>query len=174
MKEIMISINPPFSKQIINGEKPMEFRKKVLNIMKDKDNFGKIKIYIYETKNKDGCGKVIGEAIMYNLFNVGYLDERIKPDSYLYTDDRYQCIRNLYIRWCINNNILPNMNEGWFKSKKFMKYIKTIGWSDNFNFAIGLNHVKQYEEPFSLGSFINTSGIPMKYPPQNMCQCFKR
>lgn len=59
MKEIMISINPPFSKQIINGEKPMEFRKKVLNIMKDKDNFGKIKIYIYETKNKSGCGKVI-------------------------------------------------------------------------------------------------------------------
>lgn len=52
MKEIMISINPPFSKQIINGEKPMEFRKKVLNIMKDKDNFGKSKSTFMKQKIK--------------------------------------------------------------------------------------------------------------------------
>lgn len=48
----MISINPPFSKQIINGEKPMEFRKKVLNIMKDKDNFGKSKSTFMKQKIK--------------------------------------------------------------------------------------------------------------------------
>ena len=90
-------------------------------------------------------------------------------------DDEFRenCGYTWYLIKCIDIDG-TKLNEGWFKSKKFMKYIKTIGWSDNFNFAIGLNHVKQYEEPFSLGSFINTSGIPMKYPPQNMCQCFKR
>lgn len=173
MKEIMISINPPYTELIMSGEKPMEFRKQVLKVMQDEDSFGKIKIYIYETKNKSWCGKVVGEALMNNLFDVRYFDKKIDVFE-LFDYDRYHCISELYSRWCANNNILPNMNEELFKSKRFANYIKTIGWSDNFNFAIGLDHVKQYEQPFSLESFINNSGLPMKYPPQNMCQCFKR
>ena len=170
MKEIMISVNPPYADMIISGEKPMEFRKQVLNNMKDENNLGTIKAYIYETRNGGGRGKVIGEAIISFLYEVGY---GTKKDTE-YVLNRSKCICNLYFNWCYRNDIKPNMNEGWYKSKKFNRYLDKIGYGTlDFNYAIVLKHFQPYDPPLPIGTFTSTSGLPMLRPPQNMCRCIK-
>ena len=52
MKEGLISINKPFTGNILDGIKKIEWRKSALP---------QIRFFIYETKNKGGCGKVVGE-----------------------------------------------------------------------------------------------------------------
>lgn len=53
MKRVgLISINPPYTTEIFNEDKDIEWRKNCLP-------FGKN--YVYETKKNGGCGKVIGE-----------------------------------------------------------------------------------------------------------------
>lgn len=52
MKSGLISINKPFTGNILDGIKKIEWRKSALP---------KILFFIYETKNKGGCGKVVGE-----------------------------------------------------------------------------------------------------------------
>ena len=52
MKAVLISINKPHTDDIFSGDKSLEWRKKPLPEGLH---------YIYETKNKGGCGKVIGE-----------------------------------------------------------------------------------------------------------------
>ena len=51
-KAVLISINKPHTDNIFAGEKGIEWRKKLLP---------EGLYYVYETKNKGGCGKVIGE-----------------------------------------------------------------------------------------------------------------
>lgn len=52
MKAVMISINKPHTNNIFAGDKSLEWRKKPLP---------EGLCYVYETKNKGGCGMVIGE-----------------------------------------------------------------------------------------------------------------
>lgn len=52
MKAVLISINKPHTDNIFSGEKWLEWRKSPLP---------EGLYYVYETKNKGGCGKVIGE-----------------------------------------------------------------------------------------------------------------
>ncbi len=52
MKAVLISINPPYTTMIFNGEKDIEWRRKSLPTGK---------YYVYETKKNYGSGKVIGE-----------------------------------------------------------------------------------------------------------------
>lgn len=52
MKSGLISINKPFTGNILDGIKKIEWRKSALP---------QIRFFIYETKNKGGCGKVVGE-----------------------------------------------------------------------------------------------------------------
>lgn len=54
-KNVMISINKPHTDNIFSGDKSLEWRKKPLPIGRH---------YVYETKNKGGCGMVIGEMII--------------------------------------------------------------------------------------------------------------
>lgn len=51
-KAVLISINKPHTDNIFAGKKGIEWRKKPLP---------EGLYYVYETKNKGGCGKVIGE-----------------------------------------------------------------------------------------------------------------
>ena len=51
-KYVLISINKPHTDNIFSGDKGLEWRKKPLP---------KGLYYVYETKNKGGCGMVIGE-----------------------------------------------------------------------------------------------------------------
>lgn len=52
MKAVLISINKPHTDNIFSGDKNLEWRKKPLP---------EGLCYVYETKNKGGCGMVIGE-----------------------------------------------------------------------------------------------------------------
>ena len=52
MKDILISINKPHTDNIFSGDKSLEWREKPLP---------EGRYYVYETKNKGGCGMVIGE-----------------------------------------------------------------------------------------------------------------
>ena len=52
MKVVLISINKPHTDNIFSGDKKLEWRKKPLP---------EGLCYVYETKNKGGCGMVIGE-----------------------------------------------------------------------------------------------------------------
>lgn len=52
MKTVLISINKPHTDNIFSGDKGVEWRKKPLP---------EGPYYVYETKNKGGCGMVIGE-----------------------------------------------------------------------------------------------------------------
>lgn len=58
---ILLSVNPPFSGWLVDGEKTIEWRKKPLPVGK---------AYIYETKKNGGCGMVIGEVKIFNTFHV--------------------------------------------------------------------------------------------------------
>lgn len=55
MSDILISINKPHTDNIFSGDKTLEWRKKPLPVGRH---------YVYETKNKGGCGMVIGEMIV--------------------------------------------------------------------------------------------------------------
>lgn len=63
--DIMISINPPYTDMILNGYKPVEYRKKILKNIKQFD-----RLYIYETKSHKGQGKIVGEALIYDIYKL--------------------------------------------------------------------------------------------------------
>lgn len=72
MKKTMTSINPPFSQLILDGKKKIEWRTKPLPLGWSE---------LYETKKKDGCGKVVGqfevvENIKVDLFELACNDEK--------------------------------------------------------------------------------------------------
>ena len=54
---IMLAINPPHSRNILEGIKRVEWRKRPLLIGR--------RIFIYETKNCGGCGMVVGEVELF-------------------------------------------------------------------------------------------------------------
>lgn len=57
----------PFSDKIFNGEKPFIFLRSNGRVLNDG-----IKVFIYETKKANGCGKVIGEAIANKIVTIPY------------------------------------------------------------------------------------------------------
>lgn len=73
-KSVMLSIHPEWLEMIFNAEKGLEFRKKIISTIKPET-----KIYFYETKKKNGTGKVVGDAI---ITKVDMLDPT-KHDLYL-------------------------------------------------------------------------------------------
>lgn len=73
-KGVMLSTHPEWLEMIFNEEKGLEFRKKIISTIKPGT-----KIYFYETKNKNGIGKVVGDAI---ITKVDILDST-KHDLYL-------------------------------------------------------------------------------------------
>lgn len=169
--EVMISINPPYTQMIFNGYKQFEFRKKVLKGMDEGYPLQDIKAYIYETKNKGGLGKVIGEVTIPGTYCLHYGDKKY-PDEEL-VKVRLEFIKWSYLQWCELKKIKPNMNEGWFKSKKFNEYKKEIGFFNKddkleCNYALILDESFKYETPKDISDFMNIKNISLCRPPQNM------
>lgn len=69
MKSILISINPPFAREIMDGDKTVEVRKRKPHLSCP------FKCYLYETYHGGGCGMVIGE------FTVCAVEEFRKEDA---------------------------------------------------------------------------------------------
>ena len=134
----MISVNPPYTSMIFSGHKLYEFRNSVLKGMDADYPTENIKAYIYETKNKGGKGAVIGEVTIAGAFSPNYGKQEESTTELVL--ERFYCIKTLYLYWCEINAVMPNMNEGWFKSKKFHDYQIEIGFYDkknklSFNYA---------------------------------------
>lgn len=55
LQEIMLSVNPPYSVMIMDMEKKIEFRNKIICDLHKGDI-----LWFYETKNKGGAGRIIG------------------------------------------------------------------------------------------------------------------
>lgn len=168
---VMISINPPYTDMIFRGYKPFEFRKKVIKGMDEGYPTEEIAAYIYETKNKGGCGAVIGEVKINGSYTVNYAKEVETTPALV--KERYWCVKALYLDWCQKKGIKPNMDEGWFKSKKFTEYQRKIGFLGRedgmyFNYALVLSSPQKYTHPKPLSCFRNLSGAVLSRPPQNM------
>ncbi|HMM31858.1 MAG TPA: hypothetical protein PKB13_08780 [Clostridia bacterium] len=164
---VMISVNPPYARMILSGYKTFEFRKAILKEMDSGYPQEDIRALIYETKNKGGTGKVIGEVSVIGSYAPRY-EQSKHPDSEL-IKERYFFIKHLYLTWCNLNFLRPNLNEGWFKSAKFSKYQKEIGFNDtDFNYALILDRPLMYPSPMVLSLFKSLRGIPLVRPPQNM------
>lgn len=169
--KVMISVNPPYSKMIFTKYKPFEFRNRVLKGMDTGYPLEDILAYIYETKNKGGSGKVIGKVTVSGAYSLHYGDEKY-PDTTL-IKNRFYFTKELYSYWCNLKGITPNLNEGWFKSKKFSAYEKEIGlYGDNdalsCNYALIMDDPILYDEAKPLTAFCTLKGIPITRPPQNM------
>lgn len=168
---VLISINPPYTDMIFSGYKPFEFRKKVLKGMEAHYPEEPITAYIYETKNKGGCGAVVGELKIDGTFTVNYAKNTEHGTELV--KERYMLVKSLYLMWCQIKGIEPNRNEGWFKSKRFTDYQREIGFlgkgdTMNFNYALSLGSPQKYTHPKPLSCFRNLTGAVLSRPPQNM------
>jgi predicted transcriptional regulator len=165
---VMISINPPYTEMIMSGYKWMEFRNKIIKTMLEFE-FDEI-IYIYETKNKGGQGKVIGECHLLSVHELLYTDDPQPTEELIMK--RFKAFKELYYEWCEKHGYNPNHNEGYFKNKKFKTYTEKIGWGGNY--ALCLGYVMKYDIPKDLLEFEDSKGNPLKRPPQNMFRCKQR
>lgn len=172
---ILISINPPYTDMILLGCKPMEYRRKVLSSMIT-NIAEKLPLYLYETKNKGGIGKVVGEAKCLRVYRVYYGE----PDKFSYAAARDACLKELYYDWESKHKDELSaqqllVSEPWNNLSVFKQYCESIGWTDapDFNYALCLSDVKAYENERLLSEFLNKDGNPIKRPPQNMCYVYR-
>lgn len=70
MKAVLISINKPHTDNMFIGKKRIEWRKRPLP---------KTTHYCYETKNKGGCGKVIGQFDVVENIKFNPLGDTYRP-----------------------------------------------------------------------------------------------
>lgn len=155
-KDIILSVNPPYSRQILNGFKTFEFRQTQPKKLKKNQ-----RVFIYETKNYGGCGNVIGYATLTGIYNLLY---NKSSDDLKTIKERHDFIKLLYIDWCMKTGVQPLKNEGYFRDKRFLKYQEEIGFSSlNFNYAWEFIDFIAYSSPKEIEQFGLTR------PPQSWC-----
>ena len=167
--EVMMSINQPYSDMIFTGYKPFEFRKQILKEMVVLNPQEFITAYIYETKKNGGVGAVIGEVKIEELHMPRFGAHHVTDMD---IKERNWCVKTLYLIWCKNRGVHPNLHDGWFKCKRFLKYQDEIGFGANpdFNYALMLGETKKYTNFLPINAFLDMSGEPLDRPPLNMMQ----
>ena len=118
MKAVMISINKPHTDNIFDGKKTNEWRTKPLPLGKH---------YVYETKNKGGCGKVIGEMEIYDNVKVHLMD----------IGENYT-VDTLVARGCVSEDFLQHYA---YSHDVFVLYANLI------------KNAKRYDTPKELSEF---------------------
>lgn len=58
MKDYILSLRPKWAQLILDGEKVLEIRKTAPLVLATKDS--PLRVWVYETKNGGGCGKIVG------------------------------------------------------------------------------------------------------------------
>ena len=94
----------------------------------------------------DQQGKEKLETEIYTVYELDYQkgckDDEMQDIILM----RFTAIKNLYFDWCYMRKLKPNLNEGWFSSKKFTKYMKEIGYYEqHFDYIAWLTNVKVIE-----------------------------
>ncbi|PEW74424.1 hypothetical protein CN449_14120 [Bacillus thuringiensis] len=150
--ENILLVTPLEWNMIMNKEKWVVFQNEISEKLIQKINEripNEKRAWISETfllKDKE-TGKLLGEANGYKVYQLLYDVE--KESGYNnnsifkgVVEARYYAVKHLYYEWCSMKSLKPNPNEGWFKSKKFSKYLDTIGWGSNY--AVFIQEVIKY------------------------------
>lgn len=175
-RQIMISVNPPYSTMIEEEYKKIEFRKRVLHGLRKGTT-----IWFYETKNKGGRGRIIGSG---TLVAVIPLDALYEPYG------SCECFMNHHVQfwnYCFDRNmevpyapdfeyvrkVRNNMQEEYLKYSfaNNKDYLSKIGIGGRY--AILFDDFK--EECLQLKNFISTNTLnTILHPPQSMMNVFKK
>ena len=159
MQAYLLSINPPYSEMIFDKRKRYEFRTVIMKAMKPDD-----RMYIYETKKRKGCGKIIGYAVIKKIVGPAI---KSKDDEYVYFhEDMFEEVRkDLWDDFCeIYDN--EKMSDKEFEEES-EKFLDDAGFLGVWNYAIRIGKVHRFAEPKELSEFIGKNG-PVTHPPQNM------
>lgn len=88
-------------------------------------------------------GELLGETTSYLIYYLLYDVEREKGyHANEIVKARNDALKDIYHEWCFRKSLKFNPNEGWFKSKKFSKYLNQIGWGSNY--VVFINDVIQF------------------------------
>lgn len=126
MKAVMISINKPHTDNIFDEIKTVEWRTKPLPIGKH---------FVYETKNKGGCGKVIGK-----------MDITENIPIVVFGIDCQLGVNELIKHGCVNAKYLIEYAD---KHKASILYANVI------------ENAKRYDKPKEIGEFKNLKAEPI-------------
>lgn len=138
--DVMISIRPPYTGMIGEGFKLTEFRKKIINQINNPET----QIWVYETKNNGGCGRIKYHA---------YVKEILSTNT-------YYAYCQLVKQWRKGiDDIKSHCTLEW--------YLETIGYR-NQKYGIVLENITPCD--YKLSDF-SCNGKQMYRPPQNMCTC---
>lgn len=134
MKALLISINKPHTDNIFSGLKGLEWRKRPLP---------EGLCYVYETKNKGGCGKVIGEM---RIFGTRAIDTSDFLEVPLINSG---CVHPVALKKYANNGIVY---------ANFIKDAKRYDEPKELSEFTGFRKTKFGMEP-----------VKMERPPQSWC-----
>lgn len=87
----------------------------------------KDRVRIHAGYNNEICAVV-------NIYPLHYTDGQ-SVNGTEFVRPRFESIKEIYYRWCKVKGINPNHNEGWFKSKKFTRYVDSLNYHE-MNYAI--------------------------------------
>lgn len=141
-----LSINNQDWDMLTRGEKWVLFTDEINDVFKaivdEELLFEKIQLQDNKT------GKLLGEATILFIYSLMY---NVKTEGGLFIESgvhlptfRNKAIKAIYFEWCARRGIKANLNEGWFKSKKFSSYLDKINWGGNY--AIFLCNVNEFEK----------------------------
>ncbi|EJQ36017.1 hypothetical protein IEE_05493 [Bacillus cereus BAG5X1-1] len=142
--ENILLITPSEWDMILKKEKLVVFQNEISEKLKQEiNNYAPETIYLKDIDT----GEILGEATSYLIFYLLYDFEKergYRKDSNFegVVKERNDALRYLYNEWCYMKSLKPNPNEGWFKSKKFSKYLDHIGWGSNY--AVFIHEVIKY------------------------------
>lgn len=80
------------------------------------------------------------EPVSIRIFPLHYEDGQADIKGEL-VQSRFNCVKEIYYRWCALKKLKPNPNEGWFRSKKFTKYLDELNFQ-NMNYVVVLTDLK--------------------------------
>ena len=147
MNHFVLSVNPEYTKLIFDGTKCCEFRKRIPKLMSPGDT-----LWIYETKNKGGVGKVIGKATVKSIDDIRSAKDGI--------------VEHVFEDWKTENSIEYNME--WYTNDAFMNYFESIGGCSGFVFSINIDNIETIT-PLDISCFAKNS-VSLKRPPQSIQQ----
>lgn len=128
-----VDITPHSAELIFQGKKPFVMTDIVDDDLKSVEQ-SDAGFNIVFFRNSD-TRKVIGQAKVIACYQLMYTDISFSQNQNLLAE-RYRFAKEVYLRWCRENHIRPNMNEGWFKSKKFRKFFDEAGFQPIYDYAL--------------------------------------
>lgn len=158
---IMVAINPPYTDLICTKYKPIEFRKKVLSCMLETPE--DVTLYIYETKNKGGSGKVIASSSLEVVEPIMCIHDPTNADDIIEVEYTRTRVLNKLHKHFVD---IKESQKYENCANQFYNYLDDIGFGGDY--AVVLKDVIKYDVPKELGEFCDLNGNALKRPPQNM------